>query len=130
MNSVNADEGLELMHQYKTAYRAEQVIIQEATGLENNGFSTAGDTMVLFAAARFVRAQKLRATRYTLASGYTDSFVFRQWNKPWNADHFGPVRVPEGAYFVLGDNRHNAMDSRFIGFVRADEVLGTVVTKF
>lgn len=39
-------------------------------------------------------------------------------------DTFGPVRVPEAQYLVLGDNRHNSADSRVYGFVPRDEIVG------
>ncbi|MEU4622399.1 signal peptidase I [Actinoplanes sp. NPDC023801] len=37
------------------------------------------------------------------------------------------VTVPEGAIYVLGDNRDAALDSRHWGVIRADEVTGRVI---
>ena len=44
------------------------------------------------------------------------------------ASDFGPVLVPEGTYFFLGDNRRNSADSRgSLGFVAQDRVIGRAV---
>jgi signal peptidase I len=37
---------------------------------------------------------------------------------------YGPVTVPQGRYFMLGDNRDNSADSRYIGFVPRNNIVG------
>jgi signal peptidase I len=39
-------------------------------------------------------------------------------------DNWGPMVVPDGRFFALGDNRYNSKDARYYGFVPRENVRG------
>jgi signal peptidase I len=45
-------------------------------------------------------------------------------------DNWGPIVVPDGKYFVMGDNRDQSLDSRFWGFIEPWQVRGRAVALY
>jgi signal peptidase I len=74
------------------------------------------------------------AFRETLPGGR--SYVVLDQTDQSLADNFGPVTVPQGGLFVMGDNRDDSLDSRYrveaggMGFVPIDRVVGRAERAF
>ncbi len=80
-----------------------------------------GDRIEIKNKTLFVNGRKLVESY----AQYADSFV-----KPAGMDkrdNFGPVTVPKGSVFVMGDNRDQSYDSRFWGFVETSEIKGKAI---
>ena len=77
-----------------------------------------GDTVVIRDKAVILNGEPIREPYTRFADGnVVDGFVRGRDNMP-------PVKVPEGKYFVMGDNRDRSYDSRFWGFVDEDAIIG------
>ena len=61
---------------------------------------------------------------------YVEDYL-KDINTPdFDLQDLGYNTVPEGMYFVLGDNRDNSLDSRKIGLVEEDDIIGEIAIRF
>lgn len=47
-----------------------------------------------------------------------------------NPIFFEPIYVPENSFFVMGDNTLNSIDSRALGFIDEDQIIGRIIFQY
>jgi signal peptidase I len=114
------DGDLVLFYRVGKRYEARDVVVFERDGLMTSGRVVAqgGDKVNIDSQGLLVNGA------YQQEQGITD-----ETTQVADGVTF-PLTVPEGAVFVLGDNRDEAVDSRIVGCVPVDQTLGKVIGLF
>ena len=114
------DGDLVLFYRIDKRYLVRDVVVFERDGLPTSGrvVAQAGDTVNIDSQGLVVNGAHQQEQGITdETTQVADGVTF-------------PLTVPEGAVFVLGDNRDEAVDSRIVGCVPADQTLGKVIGLF
>ena len=127
VNGQHADSQLQLKHVYKVNRKdSEPLIYDKAQAYTIPPYT---DTLYISLEDKYVHVNQLSCERYILPAGLRDQAIYLVYKKNWNRDNFGPIRVPSGRYFVLGDNRGQSTDSLNLGFIDKSKYVGTVLWK-
>jgi signal peptidase I len=122
VNSVNIDSNLKLKHSYSLTNNEFQKV--ENLELHHDSYQIGQDQYIAHLIDSFAVSNGLSQNMEKIKE--VDEQILKQYGELWNKDHFGPYIIPEGSFFVLGDNRHNAMDSRYIGVIQVSEIVGVI----
>jgi signal peptidase I len=78
-----------------------------------------------YAAATGIRDDLHDHARYALENVAGEKHAIRlSLDHPSPVRSFGSVTVPQGEYLLLGDNRDNSEDSRYLGFFARTDIVG------
>lgn len=88
--------------------------VKRVIGVPGDSISYKDDQLILNGEA--IEEPYLQELQSTSMNNFTYDFELE--------DVAGQAVVPEGYFFVLGDNRRNSLDGRSFGFIEIEEVIG------
>ncbi|MFT5820818.1 MAG: signal peptidase I [Crocinitomix sp.] len=129
VDGQNMDIGLDLQYRYRCESAYAEIIARDLELVYFVDYYPTvrpdyyKDSMDLFLTHKQAKRKPLLERR--ILNVANDS-IEAYWGEKWNTDYFGPVTVPKGYCFLLGDNRSNCLDSRYIGFIKTEDIYGVL----
>jgi signal peptidase I len=125
VNGINVDKNLELKHSYLISPNDFSELKNKIDIQEHNYYYFKNIFIVHLTPNE---AQKINNSERYFREGI-DKDIHRIYKENWSENNFGPLIIPEGYYFVLGDNRNNTIDSRFQGLIPKENYKGKLFIK-
>ncbi|MFT5893026.1 MAG: signal peptidase I [Dokdonia sp.] len=122
VNNVNTDKDIRTKHAYKMH---KDVLNKQRFLQENNDYyQISNDSIFIFLEDQIAKSISKKVIK---ADAISPKKVHETFPEEWNSYTFGPLIIPENTFFVMGDNRDNAMDSRFIGLIDQNNYVGKAI---
>lgn len=87
-----------------------------------------GDTIKVDGDTIYINGEQIEETylknAYDQAHAVGELYNEKKFNSDFPNESFPDGKVPEGMLFVMGDHRNNSEDSRMIGYIPMDRVVG------
>ncbi|GAA0892953.1 hypothetical protein GCM10009122_26320 [Fulvivirga kasyanovii] len=128
VNNQNIDENMELNHVYVIKHDKYKQLLKKGE-LDKDGLMAYlnEDSSLVCMSTEIAKRNGLSDRMYIDPENKAEKEIKEVYQQNWNRNNFGPLEIPEGKYFVLGDNRDNALDSRYIGLIDEARIIGTVI---
>ncbi|MDC8003487.1 signal peptidase I [Aureisphaera galaxeae] len=124
VNGVNVDKRMILKHAYLVS---RDEFAKHFQNENHECYPMGNDSHLCHIEDRIAR--ELGLTRRMEEPDARNDEIFATYKARWNANYFGPLVIQKGHVFVMGDNRDNAHDSRYIGTIPVSDIVGVIKNK-
>ncbi len=109
---------------FKFPEKPEVLYVKRAIGLPGETLQII-DKVVYINGTALVEPYKHHIDKRIFHSRSGNQFSFES-----RRDNFGPIKIPDDSYFMMGDNRDDSADSRYFGFLPRDLIVGRPLIVF